>query len=65
MTQRRFEHNGYTCVVTYSGEGLPNFLVDGVPIPSFVVRDDDVQHLDEDMEFWVEALKAYLDGKEA
>lgn len=62
MTQETFEYNGHTCIVTYDG-GLPNYLVDGQVIPSSVVLDNNIEHVGESMEFWVEKLKEYLDSK--
>lgn len=60
--QREFEYDGYTCLVTYGG-GLPAYQVDGAVVPCGVVREDDAQHAGEPMEFWVDALKDYLDSQ--
>lgn len=62
MVQKSFTYKGFDCVVTYDG-GLPNYLVDGDPLPCGVVWfEDDFEHIGEPLEFWVEALKEYLDG---
>lgn len=61
MRQYEFTHNGYECVITYNGRSLPDFLIDGQPVPSGVIREDDVEHIGDDIQWWKEQTKIWID----